>query len=105
MKIAPVSGDLLVQLAIGAAVIGAAWWAVRSTRKAVGDQLAGAAEWAENIAMTTLNPASEQNIVTRVLPGVDTGWGDPARFFEGGSQWGGGAVSPPINTGGATGSW
>lgn len=39
MKVAPVSADLLIKLALGAAVIGVAVWAVRRTTTALGEAI------------------------------------------------------------------
>jgi hypothetical protein len=39
MKVAPVSGDMLIKLAIGAAVVGVAWWAVRRGQQSVADAI------------------------------------------------------------------
>ena len=73
MRVAPVSGDLLVKLAITLGGVALAVWAVGRARTAAGDALssmwnrvAGAAEgaynWAGNAAQR-INPASPENLV------------------------------------------
>jgi hypothetical protein len=61
-KIAPVSGDLLVKLAVAAAAIGGAWLLLRSAQGQVASALDSAAEWGANLARTSLNPLSDQNL-------------------------------------------
>lgn len=69
MKIAPVSGNLVVELAIGAAIIGLLYLASRK----VGDDisaLANAAGDAVDAVATGVNPTSTQNYVYRATNAV-----------------------------------
>lgn len=63
MKIEPVSGDLVVKIAIGAAVVLGAVYLARKAGGALGGAASEAVTWAGNVAATKLNPASDQNIV------------------------------------------
>lgn len=117
MKIAPVSGDLLVQLALGALVIGGAWWVLRGARQqlaAATEQVGAAAEWAANVAQTSLNPASDQNLIYRGTTAVvQTVTDSPDslgtwlhRTFSGDDERVAAMFSTPIYRGaGATGGW
>ena len=68
MKVAPVSADLLIKLALGALVVGAAVYAVRKLQGAAGslvdgvwDSASGAFTAAGEFVSTRLNPLSTQN--------------------------------------------
>lgn len=67
MKIAPVSGDLLVKLALGAAVLGGLWWAARRASDAAGQLWPDVGNLLDRAgsALNTVNPASDQNLVNR----------------------------------------
>lgn len=73
MKVAPVSADLLIKLALLAAGVGVAVYAVQRMRDAVpdlGGAVDAAAEWGANLARTTLNPASDQNLAYSAANGL-----------------------------------
>lgn len=63
MKLQPLSADLVVKLALIAAGLVGAVLVVRAVREGASAALDGAAEWADNLASTTLNPASTDNAV------------------------------------------
>lgn len=60
MKIAPVSGDMVVKLAIGAAVLGAAWYALTKLQSA-GQGIVAAAGSAADAVAQGVNPTSDKN--------------------------------------------
>lgn len=62
VKVAPVSGDLLVKLALGALVIGAGVWAVRRASQAV-PEAAGRAWDAITQGAYSLAPTNPNNVV------------------------------------------
>ena len=69
MKIAPVSADLLIKLALAGVVLGVGIWAVRRITGAVSDAAANAwgtaqdaADWVAN-QTAYINPASDRNLV------------------------------------------
>lgn len=64
MKIAPVSADLLIKLALGAAAIGAAWWIVRRASSAASGALDAVGSAAQTVG-TAINPASSDNLIYR----------------------------------------
>lgn len=104
MQVAPVSGDMLVKLALGVAVIGAAVWAVRSMRAALGDAADAAAEWAENTTQAGL----EQATTDSTSLGAIVAYGGPLNPFgrlvpgmRAVYDW----ATGPSSSGGATGSW
>lgn len=70
MKVAPVSADLLVKLALGAAVLGGLYYLVQAARGQITDAAAAAADWAANVASTGLNPVSDQNYAYRATNAV-----------------------------------
>jgi hypothetical protein len=119
MKLQPLSADLVVKVALGVVVIGAAWWAVRQVREGVSGALDGAAEWADNLASTTLNPASRENAVYSGINRVGGALAnDPAGAgMNADGSWSMGAwlhdkLNPDtaqavrnVSGGGATGSW
>ena len=117
MKVAPVSADLLIKLALGAVVLGGVWYAYRQTRASLDNlsqSASSAAAWVGDAAQF-FNPASDQNVI---YGGVNTlgakVTGDTS--FSLGS-WiydlvNDDPLAPPKkttlpieNTGGATGSW
>lgn len=64
MKIAPVSADLLIKLALAAAAVGAVYLIWRKASTVAGDVLQSAGEVADQV-ITGLNPADSGNIVNR----------------------------------------
>lgn len=125
MKIAAVSADLLIKLAIGAAVIGGAVYLLRKASTSVSDAFAGVSEAVSDVAdsvIVGINPANSENIVNRGVNAIggaivsDTG---PGRNAD--SSWTVGgwlydvthpevvaqrdSITAPVFTGGATGSW
>jgi hypothetical protein len=66
MTRAPISGDMMVKLALAAAAIGLVYFGYRKLSRvagAAGDALASIGESAVNVASTTLNPASTENAI------------------------------------------
>lgn len=124
MKVAPVSADLLVKLALGAALVGGAWWAITRARSAAGDALAGAASAAWDTvgdAAWALSPTNQNNVIYQTVnAGIGSVYtGDVGRNAD--DSWSlGGAIfdifnpdtaaavrdiEKPVFTGGASGSW
>lgn len=64
MKVAPVSADLLIKLALAGVAVGAIYYIVQAARGQVTSGLAAAQEWAANVA-AGLNPTSDQNYAYR----------------------------------------
>lgn len=62
MKAAPVSGDMLVKLALGALAVGLAWYTIRKAKNAVSDAVSQLGDWTGN-KLQYLNPMNDQNIV------------------------------------------
>lgn len=61
MKVAPPSADLLIKLAIGAAVIGVAWWGVRRAGRAIDEltpDLPDLGAWVNGAGSAITNAAS-----------------------------------------------
>lgn len=85
MRVAPVSADLLIKLAIAAGVAAAAWYAYRRVADAM-PTLPSAATLAEKVASAAsatadaVNPASPTNLVNRAVTATgqavtkDSGW-------------------------------
>lgn len=88
MKVAPVSVDLLIKLAMGAAVLGLGYYLFTRVR----DTLAGPLDSLGEVADATIaaiNPASSENIINRGVSAI-----------------GGAIVSDPVGPGkNADGSW
>ncbi|HEX7890291.1 MAG TPA: hypothetical protein VF522_13100 [Ramlibacter sp.] len=93
MKLQPISGDLVVKLAVGAALVGVAWYGLRAMRETFGDAFDGAAEWADNLAHTTLNPLSTDNAaytgINRVGGALVTAPDGPGKNADGSWSLGG----------------
>lgn len=66
MKIAPVSADLLIKLALGAAAVGVVYFSYKKLTGAAGE----AFDAATGFASTTLNPASDQNLIYKGVNAV-----------------------------------
>lgn len=116
MKVAPVSADLLIKVALVAVSLGALWYMLN---RATGTATAAAAwvgETADNV-IQAVNPLNNENIFytgantitggtenetigTRLYDFFNPPPQDAAGNFE--EIWGN---STPRNTGGATGSW
>ena len=92
MTRAPISSDLLVKLALGAAALGLVYSGYRKitgAAGAVGASISSAVDTAANVVSTSLNPASTENLVYR---GINSA--------------GGSLVSDPAGPGkNADGSW
>lgn len=92
MTRAPVSGDMMVKLALAAAAVGLVYFGYRKlsgVAGAAGDALAAAGETAINVVSTTLNPASTENAI-----------------YKGTNAIGGSLVTDPAGPGkNADGSW
>ena len=116
MKIAPVSADLLIKLAVVAAGLGAIWYVLNKASKTTSAAAAWVGETADNVVQA-VNPLNDQNIFytgantitggaanesigTRLYDFFNPPEQDAAGNFE--EIWGN---STPRNTGGATGSW
>lgn len=120
MKVAPVSGDLLVKLGLGLAVAGAAWYAIGKLRDSLPKlpdfTKIPAALWnsttaAVATALPYVNPADARNVANatanagvsaatgrdETVGGLLWSWTNPDPM----ASWN----LPPKNTGGATGSW
>lgn len=69
MKIAPVSADLLIKLALAGVAVGVAVWAARRVTGAVSGAVGDAAQWARDAAQWVadgtryVNPASPDNLI------------------------------------------
>lgn len=99
MKIAPVSADLLIKLALASAAVGLLWY--------VGTKIASAGQGAITAAgqaLQLVNPASTENVAYQTANTV-------TEAITGDSSFGGWLYSvthpDPMtqNTGGATGAW
>lgn len=76
MKVAPVSADLLIKLALIAGGVGLAWYAYTQIKTGLENVTAGAGKAARQVAdatITAVNPASEGNLVNRGVSGLG-GW-------------------------------
>lgn len=68
MKVAPVSADLLIKLAIGAAAVGAAWYAWTKLRGAAGEAFGAVADTVGEVADAVavgVNPINPENFINR----------------------------------------
>lgn len=79
MKVAPVSGDLLVKLALVAAALGVAWWAVRRTAAALPDMpgMPNIVPWDDgNVAYAGVNRIGGAMVTDPAGPGknADGSW-------------------------------
>lgn len=92
MKVAPVSADLLIKLALGAAVVGAVYLVWRKASTAAGDVWDSAVDAVGTVAdevIVAVNPADSGNLVNRAVTAV-----------------GGSVVTDPAGPGkNADGSW
>jgi hypothetical protein len=82
MRVAPVSGDFMVKLAIGAALLGLAWWALERARSAASDAVGGAL----SSIGEAVNPASADNLINRAVTAIGeaiTGPQSPGRNADG----------------------
>lgn len=70
MKVAPVSADLLIKLAMTAAVVGVVYYGYKKLSGAAGEALGNAASTITETVTTTLNPASDKNIIYKGVNAV-----------------------------------
>lgn len=73
MKVAPVSADLLIKLALGAAVVGAVYLVWRKASTAAGDLFDSVATTAGEVAdqvIVAVNPADSGNLINRGVTAV-----------------------------------
>jgi hypothetical protein len=109
VKVAPVSADLLIKLAVAALLVGGAVWAVRSVKRSitgVADDVLNAANAAVDsvknaaasafdtakVAANAVNPANPDNLLTRSPLTMASGWDKPTEFFKplDSDRWAGG---------------
>lgn len=69
MQVQPVSADMLIKLALGAAVAGAIYLVWRKASQVGGDIVEAATEVADQV-IVAVNPADSQNIVNRGVTAV-----------------------------------
>ncbi len=126
MRVAPVSADLLIKLALGALLVGGAVWAVRRAASAGSDAAAALASgaWANaKDAAWGLSPTNQNNVIYQTANGIggaivtapdgagknaDGSWtlgGFVYDIFNPGAAQAVRDMTAPINTGGATGEW
>lgn len=103
-----VSGDLVVKLALGVAVVGAVWYGLRQVRASLSDASDAAAEWASNTAAAGIEQATTDymspaaialyggplNPIGRLIPGARSAY-----------EYVRDKLASPASSGGATGSW
>jgi hypothetical protein len=112
VKVAPVSADLLIKLALGAALIGAGVWAVRRATAAASDAAGKfwdtATDSARGLA-DSVTPWNNENVIYRAANAATGGTPDVplgVRLWEWTHSEPDYTATPPrANTGGATGSW
>lgn len=92
MKIAPVSADLLIKVALGAVAVGGLLYLVNKITGAAAGAVGDVVDSVTEAASTTFNPASNQNFIYRSVNAV----GDaialpdaPGRNADGSFTWGG----------------
>lgn len=110
MKVAPVSADLLIKLAIGVAAAGAAWYAWSKLRGAAGEALGAVADSAGQVFDAVIegtNPVNPGNLVNSTVTKIgsavvsDTG---PGRNADG--SWTlGGSIYDMTHADAVTGKW
>jgi hypothetical protein len=132
MKVAPVSADLLIKLALGAAVLGGVWYALQKINAgfgSLGQSASDAADWVvdtagyavekANYAFETANNAVAAPVIAagEVLGIPRTSMTQCQIDIANGDTWAASfscplgtfadylTTSTPKNTGGATGSW
>ena len=69
MKIGAVSGDMVIKLAMGAAVLGLGYMAFKKLSGTAGAVFDGVAEVADTV-VTAVNPASSENLINRGVSAV-----------------------------------
>lgn len=69
MKVAPVSADLLIKLALAAAAVGVVYYAWRKISAPVGNVLDGLGNVAD-ATIAAINPADPENLVNRAVTAV-----------------------------------
>lgn len=101
MKIAPVSADLLIKVALVAVSLGALWYILNRATGATAAAAAWVGETADNVVQA-VNPLSTENVFYTGANAITGGTPDESigtriyDYFH---------PEPPVNTGGATGSW
>lgn len=73
MKAAPISGDMLVKLALGAAALGALYFAWSKVSDVAGDAIDGigeAASAAGGAILTGINPGNSDNLVNKAASAI-----------------------------------
>jgi len=86
MKVAPVSADLLIKLALGVGAVGLLWYVASKAKSAVGDTLTQA----QALAIGAVQAANPVNVVTNIgeavgVPKTDTD--ECARAMAEGRTW------------------
>lgn len=113
MKIAPVSGDLMVKLAVGVLVVGVVYYAAKKASDSVSSIADKVFSTAQG-AVDTIKNAADSVSLNTTLP--DSAYSDPAAQEQAAAALGQGGgdnlfmyywhkLSPPASTGGATGGW
>lgn len=70
MKVSPVSADMLIKLALGAVAVGVVWYGYKKISGAAGAAVGSVVETVSEVASTSLNPASDQNLIYRGINAV-----------------------------------
>lgn len=107
VKIAPVSADLLLKLAILGAAAVALLYAVNRVSKTATAAAAWAGETADNVVQS-LNPVNNKNVFytgANYLTGGTASQSIGTRLNDWMNPAPPAALPPPRNTGGASGSW
>lgn len=111
MKIAPVSGDMLLKVAAGAVLVGGLVYLVTKITGAASGAVGSVVDSVTEAASTTFNPASDQNFIYESV-----NWVGGSISGSKPGEWSLGTwiydithddplTLPPKNTGGATGGW
>lgn len=116
MKVSPVSADLLIKLAMGAAAVGVVFYGFKRLSGAVSDTLSSGLEYlpSRQEVADALNPVSDQNLaykaannVVQYLPAGESEtlgtW--LHKTFSGDDERVAAALNPKPFSGGSTGSW
>lgn len=115
MKIAPVSADLLIKVALVAAGLGAIWYAINRASKATGEAAAAAVDWIGETADNTVSAPIYAAADTMGIP--RTSMTQCQTDMANGDTWAASFSCPlpvfidyiangkPPSQGGATGSW